>query len=92
MKKLSALLLVFCWGLLPPVSAQELPQPELPADPLEKSLTLTDDTISLIETIQSDNENLKAALSNVSDMLKAQGELLNEKAKTQARMQPPIGT
>jgi len=59
-------------------------------DPLEMSISLLLDTISLIENIQSDNkllktnnESLEAALMNVSDMLKLQGQLLNEQAKTQ---------
>jgi hypothetical protein len=65
--------------------SQELPDTESQAvDPLEKSLTLLNDTISLVETIQNDNENLKVTLQNVSDMLKAQGQLLNEQAQTQA--------
>ena len=59
-------------------------------DPLEMSISLLLDTISLIENIQSDNkllktnnESLEAALMNVSDMLKLQGQLLNEQTKTQ---------
>ena len=67
------------------LSAQEsLPDTSSAEDPLEKSLTLVNDTISLIENIQTDNESLKVALENVSDMLTLQGQLLNEQAQTQA--------
>jgi hypothetical protein len=65
--------------------AQEL-SPDISSEdnPLEKSLLLISDTINLIENIQNDNESLKVTLDNVSDMLKMQGRLLNEQAKTQA--------
>jgi hypothetical protein len=67
------------------VFGQEQSPEALPGGgPLERSLGLVLDTISLIESIQSDSERLKETLRNVSDMLTLQGQLLNEQAETQA--------
>ena len=91
-KGLSALLLVLllaqpAWASLPSGLQGEAQE----EDPLEKSIALIEDTLSLIRNIQSDNELLKntnealeTALTNVSDMLQLQGQLPNESAAIQA--------
>lgn len=68
--------------LLPPLWSQALAENQ--ADPLERSLSLISDTLTLIETIETGNEQLKAELTNASALLKEQGRLLNEQATTQA--------
>ena len=88
-RKLAAIILLLPFLPLPllsqeasqGISSEENNQQE---DPLEKSLMLLYDTISLIGNIQSDNERLKAELTSASDMLRLQGRLLNEQAKIRA--------
>ena len=79
-KCLFIFLLVFSWALF----AQELSLENCTEDdPLAKSLNLIEDTIILLENIQADNESLNTALTNASTMLRLQGQLLAEQAKTQ---------
>jgi len=100
MREKAVCLLFFLSALPPALFSAELPSekltseaaPESPReDPLEKSLSLIEDTISLVESMRSDNELLKSsngaletALQNVLDMLQLQGQLLKEQAETRA--------
>jgi hypothetical protein len=82
MKKL---IFVFFLSALPLALFSQEPQPEYThGDPLEMSLSLVEDTITLVENIQKDNESLQAELNRVLDISKTQGQLLKEQARTQA--------
>ena len=98
MKSLRIFALLFALFLLAFSSPFSWPQGFPPGtttegNPLEKSLSLISDTILLVENIQKDseqlmrnNDSLENALTNVSDMLQIQGQLLNEHAQTQAQL------